>query len=134
MKPVLFFVHKVLDSRLDDIVMNHIHHAHAVCFILAAPSAPPSSVSATSSSTTITVQWRAVDCIHRNGNLTGYTIQYEVVGSGNKHFVSVSGSASTEGNISGLMPSTAYSIHVAAVNSAGIGAHSVDLTVHTAGS
>ena len=127
-------MHKVLDYRLDDIVMNHIHHACAVFFFLAAPSAPPSSVSTTSTSTTITVLWGAVDCIHRNGNITGYTIQYGVVGSGNTHFVSVSGGASTEDTVSGLMPSTAYSIHVAAVNSAGIGAHSVDLTVHTAGS
>ena len=90
----------------------------------AAPSGPPTSVSATSTSTSITVQWGAVDCIHRNGDITGYSVQYGVVESGSTQTVSVSGGSVTEATISSLMSSTTYSIQVAAVNSAGIGAYS----------
>ena len=32
-------------------------------------------------STAITVQWGEVDCVHRNGDITGYTVQYGEVES-----------------------------------------------------
>ena len=82
------------------------------------------SVSAVTSSS-ITVQWGAVDCIHRNGDITGYSVQYGVVGSGSTQTVSVSGGSVNEATISSLMSSTTYSIQVAAVNSAGTGRYSV---------
>ena len=72
-------------------------------------------------SSSITVQWGAVDCIHRNGDITGYSVRYGVVGSGSTQTISVSGSSVTEATISSLMSSTTYSIQVAAVNSAGTG-------------
>ena len=85
-----------------------------------APSAPPSSVSVSEvTSSSITVQWGPVDCIHRNGDITGYSVQY-----GSKT-VSVSGDSSGGMYvISGLMPSTTYSIQVAAKTSAGTGPYS----------
>ena len=96
-----------------------------------APSAPPTSVSsATLNSTAITVQWGPVDCIHRNGDITGYSVQYGEVGSGSTQTMPVSGGSATEATISGLMPSTTYSIQVAAVTSAGTGPYS-DPVVHT---
>ena len=97
----------------------------------AAPSGPPTSVSATSTSTTIAVQWGAVDCIHHNGDITGYSVQYGVVGSGSTQTMSVSGGSVTEATISSLMSSTTYSIQVAAVNSAGSGVYSDLLIVQT---
>ena len=72
-------------------------------------------------SSSITVQWGAVDCIHRNGDITGYSVQYGVVGSGSTQTIIVSGISVTETPISSLMSSTTYSIRVAAVNSAGSG-------------
>ena len=51
-------------------------------------------------------------------------MQYWVQGSGNTHTMSVSGGDVTEATISGLTPSTNYSIEVATVNSAGIGVYS----------
>ena len=51
-------------------------------------------------------------------------MRYGVQGSGSTHIVNVSGGDATEATISGLTPSTMYSIEVAAVNSAGIGAYS----------
>ena len=95
------------------------------CVLLsAAASGPPTSVSATSTSTTITVQWGPVDCIHRNGDITGYSVRYGVVESGSTQTTNVSGASVTETTISTLMPSTTYSIEVAAVNSAGTGSYS----------
>ena len=82
-----------------------------------APSAPPSSVSVSEvTSSSITVQWGPVDCIHRNGDITGYSVQY------GSETVSVSGDSSGGMYvISGLMPSTTYSIRVAAETSTGTG-------------
>ena len=96
-----------------------------MCVFSSAPSAPPSSVNATvENSTSITVQWGEVPCIHQNGVTTGYSVQYEVMGSGNTQTMSVDGAAATEANITGLTPSTTYSISVAGVNDQLIGIYS----------
>ena len=93
--------------------------------VLSAPTAAPLSVTtSTPSSSTISVQWGSVPCIHQNGDITGYSVQYEVMGSGNTQTMPVSGAGTTQTTISGLTPSTTYSIEVAAVNSAGTGVYS----------
>ena len=76
------------------------------------------------SSTSITVQWGPVECRHRNGEITGYSVQYERVGSGNRQTMSLVGDTTTETTISGLESSSNYSIQVAAVNRVGTGAYS----------
>ena len=105
--------------------MFYTHLAHT------APSAPPTSVSVSEvTSSSITVQWGPVDCIHRNGDITGYSVQYREVGSGIVQTISVSvvsGDSATEIIISNLDPSTIYTIEVAAVNSAGTGPYSYPL-------
>ena len=75
-----------------------------------------------------------VDCIHRNGDITRYSVesvQYGEVGSGNAQTMPVSGGTSTETIISGLASSTEYAIQVAAVNSAGTGPYSTAITAET---
>ena len=100
--------------------------------MLLAPSAAPISVRvAMVTSFSITVQWEMVDCIHRNGDITGYSVRYGVVGSGSILIMSVSGGSVTKVTISSLMSSTVYSIEVAAVNSAGIGNYSIISVVET---
>ena len=97
-----------------------------------APSAAPISVRESGvTSSNITLQWGAVDCIHHNGDITGYSVQYEVQGSGNAQSMNVSGGSVTEVTISSLMPSTTYSIQVAAVNRVGIGEYSTSITAET---
>ena len=87
-----------------------------------APCAPPTSVSVSEvTSSSITVQWGPVDCIHRNGAITGYTVRYKVVGIIGTQDMSVSGGSVTEATISNLAPSTTYNVRVAAVNDAGTG-------------
>ena len=102
-----------------------------------APSAPPTSVSTSDvTSSSITVQWGAVDCIHRNGDITGYSVRYGVQGSAEGDRTVVMASGDSSGGmyeISGLTPSTTYTIEVAAVNSAGTGDYSNSFTAETDG-
>ena len=97
------------------------------------PSGAPNGVEEVSSaSNSITVRWEAVDCLLRNGMITGYTAQAVINGV-------VEGTASVGGNarqatISGLESSTEYSVLVAAVNSAGTGPFSSPpITIMTSG-
>ena len=97
-----------------------------------APSAPPTDVQISDkNSSTITMRWSPVKCIHRNGDVTGYSVRYRIQGNGSIQTVNVIGEDSTDKSISGLKSSTIYSIEVAAVNIAGIGMYSNPLNVTT---
>ena len=99
-----------------------------------APSAPPTSVNTSDiTSSTIVLQWGPVYCIHRNGDITGYSVRYGVQGSGSTQTMSVLGGGTYETTITGLMPSTTYSIEVAAVNGAGTGDYSKLIYAITSG-
>ena len=76
----------------------------------------------------VTVTWLPVECIHRNGNITGYSIQYHMRGSGVMMYVNTS---SLQYTIPELQPSTAYVIGVAAVNNAGVGVYYENLNIST---
>ena len=88
-----------------------------------APSAPPGSVTLSNeTSSSIVIQWSAVECIHRNGDITGYSVRY---GSNDiTSILNISKGDSTKITLSELEPSSNYSIEVAAINSAGIGPYS----------
>ena len=96
-----------------------------------APSAAPDSVSISEvTSSSITVQWEMVPCIHHNGDITGYSVQYTEGGS--TQTMSVSGDSSGGMvTISGLSPITLYTVQVAAVNSAGTGPSSDPVMITT---
>ena len=99
-----------------------------------APSAPPTSVSTSNvTSSSISVQWGPVVCIDRNGDITGYSVQYGVQGNGSPQTVNVSGGATTGFNISGLSPASSYSVEVAARNGAGTGMYIAPVFVITEG-
>jgi len=103
-----------------------------VCFFLV-PSAAPTSVHTSNVNvSSITVQWGEVDCIHQNGNITGYSVRYWVQRS-STHTLNISGGATTAFTLTGLSNSTTYSIDVAAVNNAGIGKYSEAIMVKTIG-
>ena len=72
-------------------------------------------------STRITIEWDAINCIERNSNITGYVVRYTPPSSGGTDSVTVAGAGDAGGRatIGGLAPSTQYSIRVAAVNSDG---------------
>ena len=81
-------------------------------------------------SSSITVQWDGVPCIHHNGDITGYSVQYGVAGSQNtQNNISVSGA--TKATISNLRSGTNYWIKIAAVNSIGTGPFSEAVSKET---
>ena len=103
----------------------YVNHCSPCVMLLAAPSAAPTSVSVSEvTSSSITVQWGAVDCIHRNEDITGYSVRYGVQGSGSTQTMSVSGGSVTNILIFGLNSSTNYIVQVAAENLAGTGMYS----------
>ena len=85
-------------------------------------------------SSTISVQWGKVPCIHHNGDITGYSVQYGITSSGNTQTMEVTGARRTGTTLWNLMPSTAYFIQVAAVNGAGTGVYSELLVNQTTSS
>ena len=96
-----------------------------------APSAAPNSVSVSEvTSSSITVQWWAVPCIHRNGDITGYRIR--AMTSGGNDRIEIVGDV-RESTISGLTLSTEYTVSVAAVNSQGTGPYSDGIVQSTNG-
>ena len=101
-----------------------------------APSAAPTSVSVYEvTSSSIIVQWGAVDCIHRNGDITGYSVRYgvQVSGEGDRTVEMASGDSSGGMfQISGLSTATVYTFEVAAVNIAGTGNYSTSIIAKTA--
>ena len=84
----------------------------------------PRSVTATVvSSTVISVQWDGLDpCRHVNGLIVLYRVQYTEVASGVVQSKDEAGEwnvMNAETSLTGLTPSTSYSIQVAAVNEEG---------------
>ena len=97
-----------------------------------APTGAPDGVREVSvTANSITVQWGEVPCLDRNGEIAGYTVEVTlngmVVATEN-----VNDGSAREGTVSGLNPSTEYTVTVAAVNSAGPGPFS-GITITTAG-
>ena len=96
-----------------------------------APSAAPNSVRVSEvTSSSITVQWGSVSCIHRNGDITGYRIR--AMTSGENDRIGTVGDV-REATISGLIPSTEYTVSVAAVNSQDTGPYSDGIVTSTNG-
>ena len=75
----------------------------------------------------ITVQWGPVDCIHRNGDITGYTVRVRASGEAERT-VSVDESVN-ETTMCGLTPFTEYTVSVAAENNVDIGVYSNMITM-----
>ena len=86
------------------------------------------TVTEVTSSSSITVQWGMVPCIHRNGEIIGYSVRYTSGASAQTVTIT-----EMEATIQGLMSSTTYSIEVAAVTRPGTGIYSQPKTQLTQG-
>ena len=95
-------------------------------FLSPAPSGGPASVTAGNvTANSITVQWEEVPCLHRNGEITDYTV---IARTSGEVVQSDDVDDGREATVSGLNPNTQYSVSVAAVNSAGTSpATSIDI-------
>ena len=90
-------------------------------FLSTAPSAGPASLSpVTVTFNSITVQWEEVNCLHHNGEITGYRIMARASG-GEDRAVNVNDGNARTATVPGLNSNTLYTISVAAVTSAGTG-------------
>ncbi|CAI8028403.1 Receptor-type tyrosine-protein phosphatase F, partial [Geodia barretti] len=103
--------------------------------LTAAPSTPPTDVVVrVESSTSITVQWGPVECIHQNGEITSYWVTYGEEGSSEeaRNVQMVSGDSSGGmTTVFGLTKETVYIVQVAAVTSGGTGVYSDPPTIQT---
>jgi hypothetical protein len=96
------------------------------------PTRGPSTVrSGTVTASSITVHWGEVPCLDRNGEITGY--RAHAVRSGMVEGTASVGGDVRQATISGLSPSTVYTVQVAAVNGAGTGQYSSGISVRTSG-
>ena len=81
----------------------------------AAPNAVPSSVTfGDSNLTSITVQWGEIPCSERNGEITGYKVEYSSAGPPHSGSLTVSGANTRTSVVGGLLPSTTYTFSVRA--------------------
>ena len=107
----------------------------SIDFLLAfspAPSGTPQEVTAVNTtSTKITIQWKEVPCIDKNGDITGYTVRYNVSGCNNTALRS--DSDTLVATLVELIPFANYSIEVAAVNVNGTGPFSTPVYMKTHG-
>ena len=89
-------------------VLYNVYH-----WYITAPSGSPESVSfGTITLTSITVQWTEVPCSDRNGEITGYTVEYSSTTPPTTN--TMSGSSSRELVVGGLLPRTSYTFTVRA--------------------
>ena len=91
-----------------------------------APSGSPESFSfGTDTLTSITVEWTEVPCSDRNGEITGYTVEYSSTTPPTTN--TMSGSSSRELVVGGLLPRTRYTFTVRAEGAS----HSTSATAFT---
>ena len=72
-------------------------------------------------------------CIHRNGDITGYSVLVMISGEEDDRTVPETVGDVIEATISGLTPSTEYTVSVAAVNSQDTGPYSDGIVQSTNG-
>ena len=81
----------------------------------AAPSGIPGPISFSDiNMTSITLQWMELPCSDRNGEITGYTVEYSSTPPPDTNTVTVSGSSNTRLVVGGLLPHTSYIFSVRA--------------------
>ena len=100
--------------------------------LLTAPSVPPSSVRlSVVSSTSINVRWGPMDCRHRNGEITRYTVRYGEEGGDLTPLFLPGDSSGGMITLSGLTKQTVYTVEVAARTSGGTGVYSQPQNIET---
>ena len=73
--------------------------------------------------TSFSVQWENVSCIQRNGDITGYSVWYGVLGNGGMETPTMVGPDVLMINLTGLVPDTSHLVQVAGVNEQGVGVY-----------
>ena len=98
-------------------------------YIFTGASSGPRITTITPGVTNISIQWGEVDCVERNGEITGYSVRYGLSSSTSRNVATVDDRILV---IDGLLIRTSYSFEVAAINRDGIGEYSSVMTGTTA--
>ena len=108
------------------------HSVKYVYFLFTVPSASPIDLTVVSiSAFSVSLEWGHVPCLHRNGQITGYVLQY--LGNGRNETLSIESTQNRNATIANLTTLTNYSIKIAAITSARVGVYSDSLTTETGG-
>ena len=103
----------------------------------AVPSGAPMDVALTDvTSTSVSFQWGSVECIHRNGLITGYSINYRRQGSSGSTSVLVTVNSPSDGGtytIIDLEPSEMYDVEITPQNTIGTALDTSGFTTLTHG-
>ena len=95
------------------------------------PSALPGGLTAFNVvPTSFSVQWETVPCIQRNGDITGYSVRYGVLGNWGMETPTMVGPDVLMINLTGLVPDTSHLVQVAGANRQGVGVYG-EITVTT---
>jgi len=90
--------------------------------ILAEPSGAPRNLVVSSSTTTsITLTWDRISCMDRNGNITGYKIQYGITAFDQTMMFNGTSESSRIFTLGDLVTTNRYKFRVAGVNINGTG-------------
>ncbi len=81
-------------------------------------------------SSAVSLSWGEVNCTERNGAITGYSVQYSIVGGMQSTTVNITGDI-TSTVIGGLTEFTIYTVSVAAISNNGVGPDSNQHVVFT---
>ena len=96
-------------------------HTYVRHTMFSAPSGIPGVLSFSNVNlTSITVQWTELPCSDRNGEITGYTVEYSSARPPHADAINVSGSSTTRLVVNGLLPRTNYTFSVRAVGALGL--------------
>ena len=94
--------------------------------VYTAPTAPPANINSYDvTPNTLSIRWEMVPCIHRNGDITGYSVQIQgngTYGDCGTNVLMIS--------FTGLLADTHYTVVVAGENSISVGVYG-SLTVTT---
>ena len=85
-----------------------------------APTDSPMPREGTVTARSITIEWDELPCLDRNGVITSYIVEARAGGEADRT-VNVNDGSSRKATLSGLTPSTAYTVSLQAVNSADSG-------------
>ena len=85
-----------------------------------APTDSPMPREGTVTARSITIEWDELACLDRNGVITSYIVEARTSGEADRT-VNVNDGSAREATVSGLTPSTAYTVTLQAVNSADSG-------------
>ena len=103
-------------ERIHNSMGNNYCWCTFTCCLHAAPTGIPALISFSDVNlTSITLQWTELPCSDRNGQITGYTVEYSSTSPPpHTNTVTVSGPSNTRLVVSGLLPRTNYTFSVKA--------------------